>query len=120
MARKTATPKPVQQYHYFGSTAYDWMCGDTQSEVLKRLSYWGDGIKAAKKNGRPGMEAVIVRVELPQSATYTIRNYVPHKITKPNADGELVATDELVPLGPVERLYLTSTRGDTVPRNIED
>jgi hypothetical protein len=62
---------------------------------------------------------LIVRVELPQSATYTIRNYVPHKITRKGEGGdepEMVTTAELVPLGPIEKLYLTNTRGDTVPR----
>lgn len=115
MAKSKTAPKPVQQYHYFGSTAYDWRFGDTQHEVLKALAYWGDGIKAAKKGGKPGMEALIVRVELPQAANYTIHNFMPHKIIRA---GEV--TDERVPMGPVEGVYLVNTRGETAPRSIND
>lgn len=66
-------------YHYFGSTAFDWATGDTREEVIRRLA--GAAGASTIKRMRAGMYAWTCRVELPGTAAYAIRNYAPKDVS---------------------------------------
>lgn len=103
-------------FHYYGSTAYDWITGPSREYVAKRLAACaGSMLTTAVKRGS-GIEAVICKVLLPQEATYTIRNYVPFEITERKAEGEkLERTGRKVPLREYERVLLVGKQGQTRP-----
>lgn len=116
MATKKAKPAAIValDFHYYGSTAYDWVVGLSREYVVKRLaSYYTSMYAAAKKRGS-GIECVVCKVLLPQSAYYTIRNFVPNAIITGEGENK-VTTDKRVPLREYERLLLLDAKGKAIP-----
>jgi len=75
-------------FHYYGSTNYNWATASTEQEVLARLARYAGASLVKRCEG--GMNARTCRVELPESAQYTIRNYTPCKRTEEAHKGERV------------------------------
>jgi hypothetical protein len=96
----------AEPFHFYGSTAYDWVTGPSREFVLKKLASYLTGML---KKGTSGVECVVCRVELPQAAHYTIRNYVPNAIT---IDGK--PTEKRVPLRQYERLVIMDSKGTAI------
>lgn len=96
-----------QAHHYYASTAFDWAVADTRAEAIARVakSAGSDGIKRqVKANG--GLYVWSCRVELPQSATYTITSYAPDRII---VDGK--ETEDKVPIGDAKSYRIQNTKG---------
>jgi hypothetical protein len=77
MSTPTATPEE-KPFHYFGSTAYHWVVGETRQEVLNELSRMAgaDLIKRhVKEHG--GLYCWTCRVDAPRSAKYDIAWFQP-------------------------------------------
>lgn len=98
--------------HYYASCVYGWVTAPTKEAAIKGLArYVGTSvIKQARKSSNGGMFAVIVRVDLPEKAHYTINEYMPHTITK--EDGVNAARKgERVPMGEPETVVITTMTG---------
>jgi hypothetical protein len=67
-----------RDYHYFGSTAFNWAKGQTRAEVLEKLGRMAMAnlVKEQVKAHR-GLYAWTCRVEAPQSQPYSINEYRP-------------------------------------------
>lgn len=76
----------VQQFHFFGSTAFNWAIGSTRQEVLTKLASMAgaDIVKRNVKNAG-GLYAWTCKVEAPRSTTYEISFYQPAGV--PTSDG---------------------------------
>jgi hypothetical protein len=111
MARKTPVTPNEQQHHYYGSSVYNWATGPTRAAVLEALARSaGDRIiKAAAKSEDRGLFAETHRVELPESATYTITSFRPGFITR---NGE--PTKEPVPRGAYQEHRIVNMKGHCI------
>lgn len=75
---KNTDTKPVQQFHYFGSTGINWACADSREEVLAKLARAaGANIIRINVKEQGGMYAWTTRVELPEAVSYRIENFTP-------------------------------------------
>lgn len=101
----------MSDHHWYGTTAFDWVCADTKEAVIKRLARMS-GAKTiqlnVKRNG--GLFAQVCRVELPQAAHYSINEYLPHRITKEDGVHEQ-RKGEVVPLTEVQSIRITTASG---------
>lgn len=108
-------PKPVQDFHYYGSTCYGWVTGDTRDEVMKKLcNDVGSRLIKLHVKHSGGVAATICRVPLPQAACYRINNYLPSIITKEDGVNE-TRKGERIELLEVENFRITNMKGDTIP-----
>jgi len=65
-------------FHYFGSTAFNWVTGTTRQDVLEKLAKLAGAAqikRSVKSSG--GLYAWTCRVEADESAEYSISNYRP-------------------------------------------
>lgn len=126
MKTNRKTKEQPLPFHFYASTYLHWGTGPTREHVLAELAKrHEDTLTAAAVKKHGGIEVAIMRVELPQEATYTIRDYVPNEITKRNEQGELTGTGKRVPLRQYERLLLVDRKGTAIanpdaPRNPTD
>lgn len=70
-----------QEFHFFGSTPFDWATGATRQEVIEKLAKagsWNLTADKVKKNG--GLYAFTVKVLAPQDASYGIACYMPQGV----------------------------------------
>lgn len=104
----------MSDHHWYGSTAFDWVVGDSKEAIIKRLAR-AAGARTIKhnveKNG--GLFAQVCKVGLPQAAHYTISEYLPRKITKEDGVHDKRA-GEPVPLTEVENIRITTASGKYV------
>lgn len=102
-----APAKVEQQHHFFAGNRYNWCTALDWEEAVQRLASQTD-IDLIKSHARTtgGMVCVVCRVELPESAHYTISNYVPSTMIN---DG--MATDDLVPISNTDTIRLLDNRG---------
>ena len=110
----------AQQFHYYATCCYGWAVADERERALKNLiQSVGSGIlkRAVKSSG--GVAAVVCRVELPQAAHYSINEYMPSKIAKEDGVNE-ARKGEPVPLSEIERVFITTMQGRTIPREVEE
>lgn len=59
--------KATQGHHYYATAFWGWAVAPTKEEAVEALRRRGG------KLAEPGVEAGVVRVELPQTAAYSIR-----------------------------------------------
>ena len=57
--------------HYFATCFYGWAVADTKEKAVKDLKARGGRL------ARKGVDALVVRVDLPKSAAYNIRSGLP-------------------------------------------
>jgi hypothetical protein len=114
--KKNTKTAPVQGFHYYASSIWGWVVADSREEVIKRLAVtMGSSlIKRAKAAGYAGPAFGVCRVELPQTAHYTISNYMPALITKEDGINEQ-RRGAVVPTSEVEYLRMTTVSGKTAP-----
>jgi len=69
---------PEPQFHYYGSTAYNWCRDDSVENVLLTLARMA-GSDAIKRNvkGSGGLYSWICKVEAPRSTSYDINFFAP-------------------------------------------
>ena len=98
--------------HYYASCVYGWVTAPTKEAAIKGLArFVGSSIIArARESSSGGLYAIVVRVDLPEKAHYSIKEYKPHTITKEDGVNE-ARKGERVPLGPVEEVIVTSRTG---------
>lgn len=105
----------MSQFHYYGTTAFDWAVGKSEDEVIKKLARWA-GAKTIKlnksKNG--GLFAQVCKVELPQAAHYSINQYLPEFIQKEDGVNEL-RKGERVPIADLKNIRITTVTGKFIP-----
>lgn len=98
---------PEQQHHFFAGNRYNWCTAlDWEEAVQKLASQTDNDLINGHKRMTGGMVCVVCRVELPESAHYSISNYVPSTMIK---DGE--RTDDLVPISNTDIISLLDNRG---------
>ena len=102
----------MTDHHYFASCLYGWVTAPTKEAAIKSLArYVGTSvITRARKSSNGGMCAVVVRVDLPEKAHYTINEYVPHTITKEDGVNE-ARKGERVPMGENDTVVITTMTG---------
>lgn len=105
-----------QNHHYYATTAYGWCTAATKDAAIKAVArdLGSATIGRARKSGQGGFFAHVVRVDLPEAAHYTINGYLPHTITREDGTNE-ARKGERVPLGPVERVLITTVAGKYQP-----
>lgn len=85
MSNVTKGAPEVKQFHYFGSTAFNWATGETRQEVITKLAKQA-GTEILKRNVKAsgGLYCWTCRVEAPQGTDYEIRYFCPQgvKITQ--------------------------------------
>lgn len=107
VAEEAPAKAEEQQHHFFAGNRYNWCTAQDWEEAVQTLASQTDNdmIKShARMTG--GMVCVVCRVELPESAHYTISNYVPSRVM---VDGE--PTDTLVPISNTDTIRLLDNRG---------
>lgn len=75
------TTQDKKEFHFFGSTPFDWATGATRQEVVEKLAKAGSYNLTAdkvKKNG--GLYAFTVKVMATQDTDYTIIGYMPRGV----------------------------------------
>ena len=103
-------------HHYYGATCYTWVVANTKAKVLKMLAAdAGSSILQRARKRAGGLECTVCRVPLPQAAHYTIREYMPHTITKEDGVNSKRA-GEIIQLEEVENLRITTMSGTAIPR----
>lgn len=114
-------PKTEQGFHYYGSTCYGWVVGQTKEYVLRGLAndVGSTIIKRAKERNGHGIEAIVCKVPLPQAAHYRISDYLPSTITKEDGINE-TRKGERIELEEIEHLYICNLKGKAVTRNISE
>lgn len=106
---------PNEQFHYYGSTCYNWAVADTREKVLKALANdCGSRIVKQHVKHSGGVVATVCRVPLPQAAHYTINNYLPQLITKEDGVNE-IRKGERIELTEIENVRIINMKGDTIP-----
>ena len=104
---KTKVSKTAPAFHYYGSTAFTWIVGASKQYVAYHLAREAGGLFTANKKKNGGLEAILMKVELPQAAHYTISDYSPRKIV---IDGNTTKDD--VPISEFERVLITDLKGN--------
>ena len=70
-----------QEFHFFGSTPFDWATGATRQEVIEKLAKAGSYNLTAEKVKKYGpMYAVTVKVLAPQGTNYDIAYFMPQGV----------------------------------------
>lgn len=105
----------MSDHHWYGTTAFDWVVADTKEKVIKKLAR-AAGSKTIKLNRERhgGLFAQVCRVELPQTAHYSINNYMPARITKEDGVHE-TRKGEVVPLTEVQSIRIATYSGRYIP-----
>lgn len=90
----------MAEHHWYGSTYAYWATAKTREELLRKLK---------QMHGRRELQsectATVVEVHLPESAHYSIQNYLPHRIKRDDGLTQLVPMGkrQYVQLGRVQK-----------------
>lgn len=89
-----------KNYHYFGSTAFNWATGESRAEVLEKLAR-NAGSTIIKENVKrnKGLYAWTVRVDQCVDLDYQINSYQPQE----------------VPLSNAQEFNIVNTKGHVIP-----
>lgn len=70
-----------QDFHFFGSTPFDWATGATRQEVIEKLAKASSyNLTADKVKRSGGVNAFTVKVLAPKDADYEISFYMPRGV----------------------------------------
>lgn len=98
----------MADHHYYASCLYGWATAPTKDAAIKGLARSvGSGVI---KSSNGGVRAIVVRVDLPEKAHYTINDYVPHTIIKEDGVNEN-RRGERVPMGESDTIVITTVTG---------
>lgn len=99
-APKAAAPAPdaAPAHHFYASTAFSWHVGYTRDEAILLVLKATRSARGKRESATTGEYVWSVRVDLPKSAEYQIRNYTPFD----------------VPMGASEEGYYTLKNGRVV------
>ena len=103
MKTKPEETKPEQSHHYYATTAHGWGVGPTRQAAIAKAASQSDGDtikRLVRQDG--GMYVWTCRVDLPESARYSISYY------KPETQKE---NGEPVPLSHAREYLLMNTKG---------
>lgn len=99
-------------FHYYATTAFGWSVAATREEAIAGCARYA-GNDLIKRNALiGGLYCWSCRVGLPQSAHYTISEYMPRRVT---VDGKV--TEEVVPLSRIVTVRIQNMKGHVI---IED
>lgn len=77
----TNITKATPEFHFYGSTSFDWATGATRQEVIEKLAKAGSwNLTAAKVKASGPMYAFTVKVLVPQDTSYGIAYYMPQGV----------------------------------------
>ena len=75
------TTQVKQEFHFFGSTPFDWATGATRQEVIDKLAKAGSyNLTAEKVKKSGGLYAFTVKVLVAESTDYQISYYMPQGV----------------------------------------
>lgn len=107
----------MDNFHYYGATAYGWATGNSRDKVVGMLARSaGAAIIKRQKASNGGLAGVVCRVELPEAAHYSINEYMPELIQKEDGVND-TRKGQPVPLTEVEKIRITTVSGKTIPRD---
>lgn len=102
----------TQQHHYYASSAFGWAAAPTRREAVAAVARdAGSAIVRRQVKAHGGLYVWSCRVELPQSATYTINEYAPEFITAKQDDGTFKSTNVRVPTSRHVESRVVDTKG---------
>lgn len=72
------TTQAKKDFHFFGSTCYDWATGATRQEVIEKLAKAGSyNLTAEKVKKHGGLTAVTCKVMAPVDTDYDVNWFMP-------------------------------------------
>lgn len=104
--------EPEQQHHFFASTAFNWAVAPTRREAVEKVARAaGAAIIKGNVKAHGGLYVWTCRVDVPQSARYTIANYAPEYLVPPGEDADERTSRLAVPRSAVMEFRIQNKDG---------